>query len=196
MEQQAAALQLLTVGKLLFGDDLDATCHTLLPGSRVGDYLQLCCCTACTVSMCARYHVTMVHTCCVQVQDLAILHTQAYASSTAEGYISKLRAAGLQPGALLSGSARNRLVTLLPGTSSAADPAIVYEENVLRVLASTRTDVLTRLCCRCRQQQGRGSIQGLRQLQLVLDIPGGSTGAVFQSCCLLKRLPANTAGLG
>lgn len=145
--------------------------------------------------MCARCHVTVVHARCVQVEDLATLHTQAYASSTAEGYISKLRAAGLQPGALLSGSARNRLATLLPGTSSAAASAMFCEENVLCV-SPARTDVLTRLCCRCRQQKGRGSIQSLRQLQLVFDLLDGSSGAMFESCCLLKRLPANTAGLG
>jgi hypothetical protein len=68
MAQQAAALQLLTVGQLLFGDDLDATCHTLLPGSKVGGGFERSAAAAsahsmrAVLSMCARRHmrVTMV----------------------------------------------------------------------------------------------------------------------------------------
>lgn len=138
--------------------------------------------------------VAVVHTCGVQVQDLAMLHTQAYASSTAEGYISKLRAAGRQPGALLSGSARNRLVTLLPGTSSAATPAIVYEGNVLCVLAIARTDVLTACAAGAGGTRAEAAFKAydscsLSLVSLVEELVQCSSPAAFSNA-FLQTLPA------
>jgi hypothetical protein len=138
----------------------------------------------------------------VQVHDLALLHAQTYASSTAEGYIAGLRAAGLQPGTLLSGGARDRLLALLPGkpflsaaATVAAAAKISVEEPAMCVMSMQNYPVLACCCpagaCSQRAQAAFKAFDSctLPLISLVELLMQSSSPAAFAHA-LLKTLPA------
>lgn len=95
------------LGQLLFGDDLQAIYSVLLPALKAST-LQL---SPRSIRIIAR---PSIRSQCVlpfilrsQIDDLVRLHS---AYTTAASYVGKLRDAGTQPGSLVSGNARIRLL--------------------------------------------------------------------------------------
>lgn len=116
-EQQQEDLQLLAIGQVLFGDDLDAIRRTLLPGCEV----KLSKKSARVPDMSLSEDVTWHLHCDFGSQEiqLASFQSRVFAYTTADCFVQSLSDAGLQKGALITGNARIRLLRRLSGMSAA-----------------------------------------------------------------------------
>lgn len=144
-------LQSLLVGHLLFKSDILAINSALLPeqevrGALCGPILSGCSCLELSQqfkaarSISAQMHpLRCVHNAiCVQVQSIIQLHSQVLAYTEASDYLAALHHSGLQPGALLTGNNRVRLLQALSAGKIANESSLDTAAAQLRLPATAQ----------------------------------------------------------
>lgn len=96
----------------------------------------------------------------VQVVDLAWLHSRYFCSSPADQYILELRERGCQPGALVSGNARIKLLRYYTGTMVYPVALLAFagvlsacSNYSITAVCSPPTDIAHCLASLCRHSQ-------------------------------------------